>query len=323
VVAGNRPTLAEIEAARERLQGVAVRTPLLPLHTYDNRRDILLKPELLQPIGSFKLRGVFNAVASLTDAQRAAGLSTTSSGNTAQALAWSARFFGTTARSLMPDYAPKSKVRALEDYGGEPVFVTGAELFRYMSEHSWEQEPYTFVHPWTERAVMAGNGTIALEILEDCPEVQTVFVPVGGGGLIGGIGSALKALRPNVRLIGVEPEGCCALHTSLAAGKPMSAPCQTMCDGVAVPLVVPEVFETLRELVDEVVLVSEDAVKATLKRLALRNKLVCEGSAALATAAALATPQEQRGLSVCLVTGGSIDPDVFTAILDDPGVTPA
>jgi threonine dehydratase len=322
-VAGNRPTLAEIEAARERLRGVAVRTPLVPLHTYDNRRDILLKPESLQPIGSFKLRGVFNAVASLTDEQRSAGLSTTSSGNTAQALAWSARYFGTSARSLMPETAPKSKVRSMELYGGQPVLVPGAEVFRFMSEHGWEQESYAFVHPWTERAVMAGNGTIALEILEDCPDVETVFVPVGGGGLIGGIGSALKALKPAVKLVGVEPEGCCALYASLAAGQPMSVPCQTICDGVAVPLVVPEVFETLRELVDEVMLVSEDAVKATIKRLALRNKLVCEGSAALATAAALATPYQQRGLSVCIVTGGSIDPDVFTAILDDPNISMA
>jgi threonine dehydratase len=312
-----RPSLDEMYAARKRLEGVAVRTPLVPLHTHDNQRDILLKLETLQPIGSFKLRGIFNAVAARTPEQRAAGLSTTSSGNTAQALAWSARYFGTTARSLMPETAPISKVRAFEAYGGTPVLVPGAEVFRFMAEHGWEEEPYTFIHPWTE---MAGAGTIGLEILEDCPDVETIFVPVGGGGLIGGIGSAVKALRPDVKIVAVEPEGCCALHTSLQAGRPMQVPCQTICDGVAVPLVIPEVFEVLSEIVDRTMLVTDDAVKAVIKRLALRNKLVVEGSAALATAAALATPIEERGQSVCIVTGGSIDPELLVSIISDPKI---
>lgn len=316
----NQPTIDEIRDAAERLRGVAVHTPLLPLHTYDNQRDILLKPECLQPIGSFKLRGIFNAVASLPAERRAAGLSTTSSGNTAQALAWSGRYFGVSSRSLMPEYAPVSKIDAMRAYGGTPELVSGSELFRYMEEHAWEQEPYAFVHPWTERAVMAGNGTIGLEILEDCPEVQSIFVPVGGGGLIGGIGTAIKALKPDVRIIAVEPEGCCALKTSLDAGRPMSAPCSTICDGVAVPLVVPEVYAVLSRIVDRVVLVSEDAIKATIKRLALRNKLVVEGSAALAPAAAMAIPFEQRGISVCIVTGGSIDPELHASIMGDPAI---
>lgn len=318
----NQPTIDEIRAAAERLRGIAVRTPLVPLHAYDNRRDILLKPECLQPIGSFKLRGIFNAVASLPAERRAAGLSTTSSGNTAQALAWSARYFGVSARSLMPEYAPISKVEAMRAYGGTPVLVSGAELFRYMEEHGWEREPYAFIHPWTERDVIAGNGTIGLEILEDCPEVETIFVPVGGGGLIGGIGTAVKALKPSVRIIAVEPEGCCALKTSLEAGRPMSAPCETICDGVAVPLVAPEVFTLLSRIVDAVVLVTDDEVKATIKRLGLRNKLVAEGAAALAPAAAMKTRHADRGTSVCLVTGGSIDPDFHAAIMTDPLITP-
>lgn len=315
-----QPTLDEIYAAAERLRGIAVRTPLVPLHTYDNQRDILLKLELLQPIGSFKLRGVFNAAASLTPEQRASGLSTTSSGNTAQALAWAARHFGVTARSLMPETAPVSKVRAFEAYGGQPTLIPGAELFRYMSEHGWENEPYAFIHPWIQREMMAGNGTIGIEILEDCPEVETVFIPVGGGGLLSGVGTALKTLKPSVRIIAVEPEGCCALYTSLEAGRPMSVPCDTICDGVAVPLVVPEIYENAKVLVDDVMLVSETAVKFAIKRLALRNKLVAEGSAALAVAAALATPADRRGISVCIVTGGSIDPDLFTSILNDPSI---
>jgi threonine dehydratase len=309
-----RPSLDDIREASIRLSGVAVRTPLVPLHSYDNRRDILLKPEVLQPIGSFKLRGIFSAVASRTPEQRAAGLSTTSSGNTAQALAWSARYFGTTARSLMPQTAPRSKIAAFEAYGGTPVLVPGSEVFRFMSEHLWEREPYAFVHPWTE---MAGAGTIGLEILEDLPEVDTIFVPVGGGGLIGGVGAAVKALRPAVRVVAVEPEGCCALHASLAAGEPLQVPCQTICDGVAVPLVIPEVFEVLREVVDEAVLVPDNAIRPVIKRVALRNKLVIEPSAALSIAAALATPEERRGRSVCIVTGGSIEPDLLLDILGD------
>lgn len=312
-----RPSLEDIWAAAERLRGVAVRTPLLPLHSYDGTSDILLKPENLQPIGSFKLRGIFNAVAARTPEQRALGLLTTSSGNTAQALAWSARYFGTTARSLMPETAPQTKVRAMESYGGIPILIPGAEVFRFMAEHLWEQEPYTFIHPWTE---MAGAGTIGLEILEDQPNVQTIFIPVGGGGLIGGIGSAVKALNPSVRIVGVEPEGCCALYTSRKAGRPMQVECKTFCDGVAVPLVIPEVFEVLQEVVDDVLLVSDAAARAAVKRLALRNKLVAEGSAGLSVAAALQTSSVDRGLSVCIVTGGSIDPTLLAEIITDPTI---
>lgn len=310
-----RPTLADIRAAAARLQGVTLRTPLVPLHSYDNSRDILLKPENLQPIGSFKLRGIFNAVAARTPEQREAGLSTTSSGNTAQALAWSARYFGTTARSLMPETAPVSKVRAMEAYGGNPVLIPGSEVFRFMQEELWNDEPLTFIHPWRE---MAGAGTIGLEILEDCPEVETIFVPVGGGGLIGGIGSAVKALKPSVRVVAVEPEGCCAYFQSRAAGHPVLVSCSTFCDGVAVPIVIPDVFDVLQEVVDKSILVSEDAVKSALKRIVLRNKLVAEGSAALSVAAALATPIEERGQTVCIVTGGSIDPEVLASIITDP-----
>jgi threonine dehydratase len=312
-----RPTLDDIRAAEERLRGVAVRTPLLPLHSYDEPSDILLKPENLQPIGSFKLRGIFNAVAQRTPEQRAQGLLTTSSGNTAQALAWCARYFGTTARSIMPETAPRAKIEAFEAYGGVTMLIPGAEVFRFMSEHLWEQEPYAFIHPWTE---MAGAGTIGLEILEDQPNVETIFIPVGGGGMIGGIGSAVKSLKPSVRIIGVEPEGCCALYTSRQAGQPMQVECKTFCDGVAVPLVIPEVFEVLQEVVDDVILVPDAAARAAVKRLALRNKIVAEGSGGLALAAALQTPASERGLSACIVSGGSLDPGLLAEIITDPSI---
>lgn len=314
----DRPTLEDVHSAAERLRGVAVRTPVVPLHSYDGTSNILLKLECLQPIGSFKLRGIFNAVAALTPEQRAAGISTTSSGNTAQALAWSGRHFGVESRSLMPEYAPVSKIEAMRAYGGTPVLVSREHLFTYMSDHGWDAEPYAFIHPWIDPVVMAGNGTIGLEILDDVPDVETIFVPVGGGGLSSGLGTTVKALRPDVRIVAVEPDGCCALSQSLEAGQPMSVSCDTICDGVAVPFVVPEVFEILRDVIDDVVLVSDDDVKKTIKRLALRNKLVIEGAGALATSAALKTPSAQRGKSVCIVSGGSIDADFFASIVTDP-----
>lgn len=310
-----RPSLDDIRAAAQRLEGIVVRTPVVPLHSYGDPSDVYVKPESLQPIGSFKLRTVFNAVAARTEEERARGLSTTSAGNTAQALAWVARHFGTTARSLMPETAPETKVRAMEAYGGTPVLVPGAEVFRFMTEEGWHGEPYTFIHPWRE---MAGSATIGLEIIEDMPDVERVYVPVGGGGLAGGVGSAIKALKPNVKVIGVEPEGCCAFTRSLEAGEPVTVQCQTICDGVAVPLVLPDVFEVLRDVIDDTVLVSDRDAMAAVKRLALRNKLVAEPAGGLAVAAALATDPSARGRSVCIVTGGSINADLLASILTDP-----
>lgn len=309
-----RPSLDEIHAAAERVKEIVVRTPLIPLHSYDAPSGIYLKPEVLQPTGSFKVRTVFNAVAAKTAAERARGLSTTSAGNTAQALAWVAGHFDTTARSLMPETAPETKIRAMRAYGGTPVLVPSAEVFRFMTEEGWHDEPYTFIHPWRE---MAGSATIGLEIIEDMPDVERVYVPIGGGGLIGGVGSAIKALRPEIRVIGVEPEGCCAFTRSLEAGQPMTVPCQTICDGVAVPLVLPDVFEVLRDVVDETVLVSDRDAKAAVKRLALRNKLVAEPAGGLAVAAALAADPAGQGRSVCIVSGGSINADLLAEILTD------
>jgi threonine dehydratase len=307
--------MAEIEDAALRMQDVVVHTPLVPLHGYRGRRDILLKPETLQPVTNFKIRGVFNAVALLSAEERAKGLSTVSAGNTAQALAWTGRHFGVPARSLMPDTAPQTKIEAVKRYGGEPVLVPTAEVFRFLQEAGWEQEPYAFVHPWTNRDLMIGHGTIGLEILFDLPDVETVYVPVGGGGLMRGVGSALKAADIPVRVVAVEPEGCPALHESLRQGRPATVECRTMCDGVAVPYITDEMFPILREIVDEVVLVAEQDVRATIRRLAFGNRMIVEGSAALPVAAALATPRERRGLSVCIVTGGSIDADRLVQIL--------
>ena len=311
------PSIEEVRQAAKRLSDVVVRTPLVRLHSYDEPSYILLKPEIHQAVTSFKIRGVFNAVALLSEAERGKGLSTVSAGNTAQALAWCGRHFGVSARSIMPDSAPATKIEAVKRYGGEAVLVPMAEVFRFLKEHLWEQEPYAFIHPWTSRDVMTGHGTIGLEIIEDCPQVETVYVPVGGGGLIGGVASAVKALKPSVHVVAVEPAGCASLFESMKQGKPASVECHTMCDGVAVPYMTEEVFAVIADLIDDCALVSEDDVKATIRRLALGNRLIVEGSAALPVAAALATPSERRGVAVCVVTGGSIDMNKLLAILSE------
>ncbi len=317
-----RPQLREIQAAAQRLREVVIHTPLIPLHSFDGRRDILLKLEIHQAVTSFKIRGVFNAVAVLDPAVRARGLSTVSAGNTAQALAWTARHFGVSACSVMPDSAARTKIEAVRKYGGEPRLVPMAEVFRFLKERAWEHEAFAFIHPWTSRDVMIGHGTIGLEIVADCPDVDTVFIPVGGGGLIGGVASALKALKPAVRVMAVQPEGCAALQESFRQGKPASVPCHTVCDGVAVPYMTDEVFGVLQGLIDEVVLVPEGGVLGAIKRLALGNRMIVEGAGALSVAAALATLPEKRGRTVCLLTGGSIDTDKLVKILGDPAIVP-
>lgn len=316
-----RPSLDAIRLAAEGLRGISLHTPLVPYRggpgDGDRGAGILLKPEVHQPVGSFKLRGVFHAVASLRSEAREAGIATVSAGNTAQALAWAGRHFGVPARSLMPDTAPRTKIEAMRALGGEPVLVPVAELFRFLQERGWESEPYAFVHPWTSRDLITGHGSLGLEILDDRPEVETVYVPVGGGGLLAGVGSAIRQLAPKVRVVAVEPEGCPSLHAALEAGKPVTVPCKTICDGVAVPYITEEMYPLLSELADDVVLISEAAVRAAVRSLALGNRIVAEPSGALALAAALATPASERGVSVCLVTGGSIDRELLVEILGD------
>lgn len=300
------------------MRGAIRHTPLVPVHESYGAPNVFLKLETFQPVGSFKLRGVFNAVASLAEDERRRGVATVSAGNTAQALAWSARYFGVSARSLMPETAPRAKIDAVTAYGGEPVLVPVAEIFRYLKEHGWENDPFAFIHPWTNRDVMTGHGSLGLEVVEDLPDVDTVLVPVGGGGLLAGVGSALRAAKPGIRIVAVEPEGCCAFRKSLEAGRPVEVDCKTICDGVAVPYMTAEMFPLLREIASKVELVSEAEVKAAVKRLALRDKVVAEPSGALALAAALRIPDSERGRTVCLVTGGSIDPAKLAAILTEP-----
>ncbi|MBN2465571.1 pyridoxal-phosphate dependent enzyme, partial [candidate division WOR-3 bacterium] len=299
------PTIDAILKASERIRGVAERTPLLPFGDRDS--GILLKSEVGQPTRSFKIRGVYNWAAGLPSEEIPRGFSTFSAGNTALALAYCARAFGTTCRSILPDYAPDIKVRTLEERGVETALVPFEELADYIFRAGWRDEPYAFLHPWTEPALIAGHATIGLEIVKDLPGVETMYVPVGGGALAAGVGCAVGRLNPGTRIVGVQTESYPALARSLREGKPVwIEPRPTICDGVAVPFSTDQLFPLLQETIDSVAVVSETRVRETVRVLAQQAGLVAEGAGALALAAALDTPREERGLSVCLVSGGNI-----------------
>ncbi len=304
------PTLEQMRDAQRRQDGVVTHTPLVAAGGASCLPDdppLLLKLENLQPISSFKIRGIYNAVASLSDEDRARGLLTVSAGNTAQALAWCGRHFDVAARSVMPETAPQAKIDRVRALGGEPVLVPGDEVFRFLREHLWDDDPAVFVHPWTEPRVWEGHASLGLEIAEACPDVKEVYVPVGGGGLFVGVASALRELCPEARLIAVEPASCPALRTSLERDAPVQVACQTISDGVAVPYITEEVFPLLRDLVHDVVLVSEKDTVRALRDLALQQKVIAEPSGALAFAAARERVSSRRGPAVALVTGGSVD----------------
>jgi len=312
------PDLPEVRAAATRVADVATRTHLAPLHSYADSPDTYLKPETLQPIGSFKLRGVYNWASSLSPEERNRGLSTTSAGNTAQALGYVARLFGTTARTVVPDWLPDNKLQSIINYGATPIKVPSHELMAFMLEERWKQEPYAYLNPWGEPAMIAGHGTIGLEIFADLPDVDTVFVPVGGGALVCGIGSVLKALNPDIRIVGVQSEVNPALAEAFRNGGPVWIDWKPpICEGASTPLLAAEMYPLLRPAVDEAALVSEADARAAIKRLALGNKLVAEGAGAISVAAALAEPQKKRGKAVCIVSGGSIDPELLASILAD------
>lgn len=313
----SRPTLDVIREAADRIRDVVVRTPTLPYRGKEN--DIFLKLETLQPIGSFKLRGVYNWAASLTDEERARGISTTSAGNTAQALGYVARLFDIPSKTLLPETVPDAKLNAITSYGVTPVKVTVEELFAYMLEERWRDEPYCYLNPWGEPRMIAGSATTGLEILED-RDVDTVFVAVGGGGLAAGVGSAIKSVSPNVRVLAVQPESCPSLKESFDAGEgAWVTPSETICDGTKVPLIVNEMYPLLRDVIDDVVIVPETRVREAVRELALKNKVVAEGSGALSLAGALHVDRSERGRSACIVSGGSIDPGLLAEIVQESG----
>lgn len=310
------PDLASVIEAAARLAGTIVRTPLIPLLDHDGDPQVLLKPEVLQPIGSFKVRGVGNWALSLDPADASRGLSTTSAGNTAQAVGYMGRVLGVPSRSLVPDDLHEGKRRAIEAYGTELVGVSMTELMLYMFEERWRNEPYCYLNPWGEPLMIAGHGTISLEVHEDLPEVESIFVPVGGGALISGVASTIKALHPGVRVYAVQAEVNSALAAAFEAGGPVWIEwSKTAVEGASTPVITHNMYPMLRALVDEIVLVTEDEVKSAMRRLALGDKLVTEGAGAASVAAALKIPKSERGLSVCIVSGGSVDPGLLLEVI--------
>lgn len=309
------PRWEDAEAAADRLRAAFPPSPLLRAGPGFGE-ELLLKADTLLPTGSFKVRGIWDAVSQLDEERIAPGLSTVSAGNTALALAWAARRRGVPAFSLLPETVPAAKIEGFRDAGGTPRLVPVPELFRFLKEHLWENEPYLFVHPWTCPLVHRGHASLAVELLEAAPDVASVFIPVGGGGLLTGVAGALKDRRPDIRIYAVEAAGCAALHHSLKAGRAVSAPCETICDGAAVPYLTEELYPALASLVDRSVLVPDDATLATSRELLLNQKIVTEPSGALATAAARMVPAGERGMSVALLTGASVGPAEIRSVLE-------
>lgn len=312
-----RPNIDDFQKAAERIQGVAIRTQLLPLRWYDEDPRILLKPEMLQPIGSYKIRGVYNWVMKLSPEQREKGISTASSGNMAQAVAYVAKLFNIPSRTIVFDTTPKTKTDSILKYGGEIVYKSFDEWVEYTVNPDTDR---SFLHPLEEFGLVDGHGTIGLEIMEDTPDVETIYVALGAGFLGAGIALAAKALKPSVRVIGVNSENSPHYYECMKRGKVVDTILEpTLSDGSAINLgAFPntrDVLQLVKETIDDVVLVSEEQIADSIRYLAVQNKLVSEGAGAISLAAALESPVEKRGKTVCVVTGGSIDPEKLAKIL--------
>jgi threonine dehydratase len=291
-----------------------VRTPLVRLHA-DAPAEIWLKLENLQPIASFKIRGAANAVRAADPAEVEAGLVTASAGNMAQGVGWIARELGVPATIVVPEHAPATKLIAVERLGGRVMRVPYADWWRAIEESRMPGVEGLFVHPVEDEGVMAGNGTIGLEILEDLPDPEAVVVPYGGGGLVTGIASALRALSPETRVYAVEPETGAALNAALAAGEPTKIDYRpSFVDGSGSPSVLPGMFARVRELIDGAFTASLDETADAVRLLAERTRVVAEGAGALAPAAALAG-RAGEGKVVCVVSGGNIDLSTLGPIL--------
>jgi threonine dehydratase len=309
------PTLGDIESARDRLRGAAIRTPLVRFNLPDGSPEIWLKLECLQPIGSFKLRGAFNAMSRAGRERIAGGVYTASAGNMAQGLAWSARRMGVPCRVVVPETAPAVKLAAIERLGGTYVKAPFARWWQTLVEHSYPGIDGLFVHPVSDPDVIAGNATIGLEIVEDVPDVSAVVVPFGGGGLSCGIAAAVRTLRPGVPVFAAEVETAAPFAASLAARAPAEIDyVPSFVDGIGGRSVLTEMWPLASTILAGSLVVSLKETAAALKLLAERNRVIAEGAGAVAVAAAL-SGRAGRGKVVCVVSGGNIDSAKLCAIL--------
>jgi threonine dehydratase len=301
------PRLEEILSARERIAGSVVRTPLVPLNLPEAPAEVYLKLENLQPIGSFKLRGAANAMRLAEPATLQDGVYTASAGNMAQGVAWNARAMGIPCTAIVPDHAPQTKLDAIERLGASVVKVPFEIWWRVIEEHRYPGMKGLFVHPVSDPAVIAGNGTVGLEIVEDLPAVSSILVPYGGGGLLSGVATAVLAKRPSVRVYACEVETAAPLAASLAAGSPQTIEHRpSFVDGIGGRSVLDEMWPMVRGLAEGSIVVTLEEIAAAIRILAERNHVIAEGAGAAPVAAALRGEAEGTKI-VCVVSGGNID----------------
>jgi threonine dehydratase len=326
-------TLSDLHSAQSRLAGITLRTRLIefnpmvphvspPLRDKGTQtRQLFLKPENQQPIGAFKLRGAYNKIASLSEDERKRGVISYSSGNHAQGVAYAARALKTKAIIVMPSNAPEIKREATAKLGAEIVLVgPGSDERKSKAEALAAAQGYVIIPPYNDEKIIAGQGTIGLEILADLPEVECVLAPVGGGGLISGVAAAIKRTNPKIKVIGVEPEFAADAQASLRAGKIVQFPAEqvsrTIADGLRTQSVGPINFEHIRAYVDDIITVKEDEIRQVMKLLAQNPQTVAEPSGAVATAGFIFHANElpKANLTVAIISGGNIEPAMLSEL---------
>ncbi|OFX18009.1 hypothetical protein A3K71_06920 [archaeon RBG_16_50_20] len=309
-----KPTLREIEEASERIEGIAWRTPLLPASRHDT--GTLLKLECLQRNGSFKIRGAWNRMSRTKAEERDRGFVTVSAGNHGQAVAWCARHLGSKCTVWVPDDAVEKKVKAMEAMGAMVQRMPEVEIMNSMTDDRWQKARETYIHPFGDRYVIAGQGTVGLEIIQDFPQVKTVIVPVGGGGLISGIGTAIKSTKPDVKIYGVQAELAAPIIRSFKSGRPERIESgKTFADGVAADRVFSYMWPIMQEVMDGALAVSEEEMRAAIRHLANEVHVVAEGAGSAALAAAWKYSSQLDKPVACIVSGGNIDNVVLSNIL--------
>ncbi|MBV8154425.1 MAG: pyridoxal-phosphate dependent enzyme [Candidatus Eremiobacteraeota bacterium] len=309
-----------IEAARRRIAGTILRTPLVKLQL-PAPNDIYLKLENLQPINSFKLRGAANAVAMLPPERRELGVWTVSAGNAGQGVAYAARAFGVPCTVVTIETAPATKVERMRALGARLVKAPFDECWIAMERGEFPGVDGTFVHPFDDDDFIAGNATMGLEIVEDLPSVATIAAAVGGGGLLTGVGTGARSRKPDVRIVGVEPETAAPLTASFAAGKPSAFGGwqATFVDGAGGKSVFPRMWERMRPIVDTAAVVTLDEVKRAMRVLAEKARVIAEGAGALPVAAALSGKIQSDGPIVCVISGGNIELSTFCELVTSAG----
>lgn len=301
-------TIGDVEQARERIAGTVLRTPLVKLDLGDGAPEVWLKLENLQPTNAYKIRGAANAIARLSDEERGRGVWTISAGNAGQGVAYAARRFGIPSTVVAIETAPQTKLDRMRALGARIVPVSYEDAWKAAESHSFAGLDGTFVHPFDNHDFIAGHGTMGLEIVEDLPDVQTVIAAIGGGGLITGVGSSVKARKPDVKVLGAEPETAAPYAYSLAQGGPQRFPDwqASFVDGAGGKSVTERMWQRMRPVTDGTITVTLDQTRDAMRMIAEKSRTIAEGAGALALAAAL-TGQAGEGPIVCVVSGGNID----------------